>query len=79
MENLEDGIVNLKDKISNLGGLPCFCMREAENGVPRDKVYTFSVLDIKASFPICEKQMEFMSLFGWPSLLNIGLSALIVI
>ena len=38
----ENGYRYMKESISSLGALPCFCLQQNDLGVPADQVYTFN-------------------------------------
>ena len=37
LQNISGSLLNMEDKVSNLGGLPCFCEKEQSMGVDPNK------------------------------------------
>lgn len=72
--------MQLSEYISRSGSLPCFCLSEYENHVASNKIYEFNIgHDYIKSAPICEQYSKYLKLLGVPTLLNYGLSVMIVI
>ena len=67
------------ERISRTGALPCFCEFEAEKGASKDQLYSGTNLFGPFSEPICEEQIEYLSIFGLYQIIKQALSVMIVV